>query len=212
LAACAVAGWRAGWFTIPAVVAFVDALKGNPWAAPIFLALYFLATLLFPVSLLTVTGGVQFGFWYGLLLNSLASNLGAWAAFWIARTVGRDRVRAGVAKRWPGFEEHAKGDGFVSVLFVRLVGLPPYLIVNYGAGLSPVRFRDYALASVIGMTLWTAMFTFFSDALWNAFVTAGTDGFRAAIGKFAGPAAGIAVFIAAMVLLGQLLRRRTARP
>jgi uncharacterized membrane protein YdjX (TVP38/TMEM64 family) len=49
------------------------------------------------------------------------------------------------------FDEKAAENGFKLVLFVRLVPLFQYDAVNFGAGLSKIRLRDFALASFIGM-------------------------------------------------------------
>jgi uncharacterized membrane protein YdjX (TVP38/TMEM64 family) len=49
------------------------------------------------------------------------------------------------------FDDKAAKNGFIVILFIRLVPLFQYDAVNFGAGLSKIRLRDFALASLIGM-------------------------------------------------------------
>jgi uncharacterized membrane protein YdjX (TVP38/TMEM64 family) len=50
---------------------------------------------------------------------------------------------------------------------LRLVPIIPYNALNLMAGASPITFRDYFWASMIGMVPGTILFAFLGDALWH---------------------------------------------
>jgi uncharacterized membrane protein YdjX (TVP38/TMEM64 family) len=73
----------------------------------------------------------------------------------MARCLGRGFLeRLGLLKkgRIRAIDEMSEKAGFRLILFVRLIPLFQYDAVNFGAGLSRMRFRDYALGTLIGMT------------------------------------------------------------
>ncbi|MEZ4752026.1 MAG: TVP38/TMEM64 family protein [Bdellovibrionota bacterium] len=119
----------------------------------IFILLYVAATIFcLPGSILTLAAGALFGTWLGTLYVIVGSNLGANAAFLIARFLGKEAadklLRGGkLAKLGEGIAQN----GFGVVLGLRLVPLFPFNGLNYGLGLSPVAWKDYALGSLIGM-------------------------------------------------------------
>ena len=57
--------------------------------------------------------------------------------------------------------------GFQIIFYLRLVPLIPYNALNLLAGASPITFRDYFWASMIGMIPGTILFAFLGDALWH---------------------------------------------
>ncbi len=144
-------------------------LRGHAWAPVIFVGIYASATALaVPGTLLTLGGGAIFGFWWGTLLNLIAANLGANAAFVIARVLGQDGVRhlAGRdSNALAKLDDVVKRHGFQGLLTLRLIPLVPFNALNFGAGLMALRWRTYALATLIGIVPGTAVYTFFADAL-----------------------------------------------
>ncbi|MFC1561750.1 TVP38/TMEM64 family protein [candidate division KSB1 bacterium] len=107
-----------------------------------------------PVLVMSLLSGVVFGVWWGWLLNVLGATLNSCVSFLAARFFGRGFIesipllKSGKLKT---FDEKAAEHGFKAVLFMRLVPLFQYDAVNFGWGLSKIKFRDYALASFIGM-------------------------------------------------------------
>jgi uncharacterized membrane protein YdjX (TVP38/TMEM64 family) len=144
----------------------LQALRSSMWAPVIFVTVYSLATALaLPGSLLTIVGGAVFGFWWGLLLNSLGANIGANAAFRLSRGLGREGVERIVGSRLGGFDHATAQHGFWGLLVLRLIPLVPFNALNFGSGLTAMRWRDYALATVVGILPGTVVYTFFADAL-----------------------------------------------
>ena len=95
-----------------------------------------------------------FGKWFGTVYILIGATTGACLSFLIARFFGRIFIESfgwlhkGMIK---SFYEGTEKLGFRMMLFVRLISLFQYDAVNFGAGLSKMKFRDYALASFIGM-------------------------------------------------------------
>ena len=154
-------------------------LSGHPWAPGIFIAVYAAATALaVPGTILTLAGGALFGFYWGTLFNFVAANIGANAAFLIARTLGRDGIRGLIGKDSNALEKLdnvVHRHGFRGLLTLRLIPLVPFNALNFGSGLMPLRWRTYAVATLVGILPGTAVYTFFADALLQGSQEASTD-------------------------------------
>lgn len=148
---------------------FIDWLRGHPLAPVIFVALYAAATALaIPGTILTLAGGALFGFYWGTLFNLLAANIGANAAFVIARNLGRDGVRKLMgddSRALAKLDSVVSRHGFQGLLTLRLIPLVPFNALNFGSGLMPLTWRSYAAATAIGIVPGCAIYTFFADAL-----------------------------------------------
>ena len=153
-------GWPLGpWITGAAAWA-----EGHREAAgALFVAVYVLAAVLVvPGSILTLAAGYLFGVPLGVALTSAGSVLGAAAAFVVGRFVARDWVAQRVAT-WPRFralDAAMRHDGFAIVLLARLSPLIPYNLLNYGLSVTAARFRDYVLATWIGMLPVTVLYVY----------------------------------------------------
>ena len=147
----------------------VEWLRGHPWAPGIFIAIYAAATALaVPGTILTLAGGAVFGLYWGTLFNLVAANIGANLAFLIARTLGRDGIRGLIGKDSTALEKLdsvVHRHGFRGLLTLRLIPLVPFNALNFGSGLMPLRWRTYAVATLVGIVPGTAVYTFFADAL-----------------------------------------------
>ena len=147
----------------------IEHLRSNPWAPVIFVAVYAAATALaVPGTVLTLAGGALFGFAWGTLYNAVAANIGANAAFGLARGLGRDAVRrlAGSdSKALARLDAAVSRHGFQGLLTLRLIPLVPFNVLNFGSGLLPMKWSTYAAATAIGILPGTAVYTFFAEAL-----------------------------------------------
>ncbi|MBI1909835.1 MAG: TVP38/TMEM64 family protein [Deltaproteobacteria bacterium] len=137
------------------------------WWIPIVLILVYGIGGLFglPGSALTLAIGALYGVIPGFFYNVIASNLAAGAGFFGARYLGRDFVSRFLKGKWKEFDEQAASHGFRLTFYLRLVPLFPFNGINFGAGLSKVRFTDYALASFLGMIPGTFVYTYFAASL-----------------------------------------------
>ncbi len=133
------------------------------FGALIFACVYVLATVSFiPGSLLTLGSGAIFGIWIGSLVVSAGSTLGAAAAFLIGRYFARDWVSKKIAgnQKFKAIDDAVAADGFKMVMLIRLSPIFPFNLINYAFGLTKVHFKDYLLASWIGMMPGTVMYVY----------------------------------------------------
>ena len=164
----------------------IDWLRGNPWAPVIFVGIYATATALaVPGTILTLAGGAVFGFYWGTLYNFIAANIGANAAFFIARSLGGDAVGRLIGKDSKVLNKLdgiVARHGFRGLLTLRLIPLAPFNALNFGAGLMRLKWRDYAIATLVGILPGTAIYTFFADALLQGSQEASRDALWRLIG------------------------------
>jgi len=108
-----------------------------------------LAALAFVLSYALV--GFLFGPWLGAALAVIGATLGAVTVFLAARTALRDVFRARAGKTLAKLEDGFKRDAFNYLLFLRLVPVFPFWLVNIVPALLGMRLGAYALATLIGI-------------------------------------------------------------
>ena len=121
------------------------------WAPLVFVALSAsLTVVLFPGPLLAGASGLLFGTALGFPLSLTAAVLGASLAFLLARTVAHDPVERRAGPRVNRLRAAIGRRGFVAVLYARILPGVPYNVVNYAAGLTPIRLATFAAATALG--------------------------------------------------------------
>ncbi len=154
---------KAGGGYVQQFATWVESL--GPWGPIVFILGYALFTVAFiPGSFLTLAGGALFGLW-GTLYVFAGATLGAAAAFLVSRYVARGAIE----KKLEGNEKFAvidkavAGQGRKIVFLLRLSPIFPFNLLNYGLGLTKVRFLDYLVAS-IGMIPGTFLYVYYGKA------------------------------------------------
>lgn len=129
-------------------------------AMAIYVGIYVVATA-FSVPgavVLTLAGGAIFGFWWGLLLVSFASSIGATLAFLIARSLLRDWVQNRFSHSLGPINEGIERDGNYYLFALRLVPLFPFVVINLVMALTPISAWRFYWVSQVGMLAATAVF------------------------------------------------------
>jgi uncharacterized membrane protein YdjX (TVP38/TMEM64 family) len=154
-------------FTKEHILAFFEAIRGEWWGSVVFILIYGIGCVIaLPGSLLTLAGGAVFGVFWGTVYNILASNLGASLSFLTARYLGRDFIRRfSKGGKLAEFDKNIERSGFKTIFRLRLIPLVPFNGLNFGSGLSSIKYRDYLLGSFLGMLPATFIYTYFADAL-----------------------------------------------
>jgi uncharacterized membrane protein YdjX (TVP38/TMEM64 family) len=135
------------------------------WAPLIFVLVYAAGISLFvPGTLLTALGAAIFGPYWGFLYVWVGAMAGASAAFWIGRTLGREFAASLIGDRLKKYDDAIERNGFATVLYLRLVYFP-FTAMNFGMGLTKVRFWDYFAGTGLGIIVGTFIFTFFIGTL-----------------------------------------------
>ncbi|RJT81078.1 TVP38/TMEM64 family protein [Arthrobacter cheniae] len=130
------------------------------WWGPVGFVLGYAALTLAPVpkNVLSIAAGVLFGFGPGLMLVYGAALLGATAAFWLGRFLGRDAVEKFTGTRVEKVDEILSKRGFLAVVGVRLVPVLPFTAINYSAGLTALGWWPYILGTMVGILPGTVSF------------------------------------------------------
>ncbi|MEJ2656104.1 MAG: TVP38/TMEM64 family protein [Desulfobacterales bacterium] len=135
------------------------------WAPVLYMILYAVGVCLFvPGTLLTGLGAVIFGAYRGFLYVWIGAMIGAAAAFLIGRTLGRDFAASLIGEKLKKYDDAIERNGFATVLYLRLVYFP-FTPMNFGMGLTKVRFWDYVAGTGLGIIVGTCIFTFFFGTL-----------------------------------------------
>ncbi|MEM7651408.1 MAG: TVP38/TMEM64 family protein [Pseudomonadota bacterium] len=135
-----------------------DQLLAQVAEAPIISALIFLAlyagsvALSLPIAtLLTLAGGFLFGKWIGTLLVVGAATLGASIIFMIAKTSLGETLREKAGGLYARIESNMKDNAVGYLLFMRLVPLFPFVLVNIVPALFNVSLRVFVLTTFVGI-------------------------------------------------------------
>jgi uncharacterized membrane protein YdjX (TVP38/TMEM64 family) len=179
-------------------------------AGTLFIGAYVLAAVLVvPGSILTLAAGYFFGLPLGVAFTSAGSVLGAAAAFVVGRFIARDWVARRVAT-WPRFgalDAALHHDGFAIVLLARLSPLIPYNLLNYALALTAARFRDYVLATWIGMLPATVLYVY-AGSLAKSLATLASTGRAPSWAAYSLLAIGFAATVALTLLITRRATRR----
>ena len=141
------------------------------WAPLAFILVYAAGVCLFiPGTLLTALGAAIFGPYWGFVYVWLAAMLGAAGAFLIGRYLGREFAASLIGDRLQKYDDAIERNGFATVLYLRLVYFP-FTAMNFGMGLTKVRFRDYLWGTALGILVGTFIFTFFVGTIKEVWAT-----------------------------------------
>lgn len=146
------------------LVAFVRDSGHLWWAIPAFFLLYALLDVLFiPTQFLSIAAVLMWGWWKGGTIELFAATFGAVFPYLIARSTLREWVAPRLQSHG-GIAARLDRDPFTLLLLLRLVPIIPYTALNYVAGLTSIRLREYTLATLIGIVPAVYIFTYFVEA------------------------------------------------
>lgn len=149
----------------------LDWVSGLGMLAPfVFILIYIIATVVFlPGSLLTLGAGVLFGVLRGFIFVSVASTLGATAAFLLGRYFARGWIAGKIESnaKFKAIDEGVAREGWKIVLLTRLSPVFPFNLLNYAFGLTRVSLKNYFWSSWIGMMPGTVMYVYLGAVAGN---------------------------------------------
>lgn len=118
-----------------------------------FMAIYILTTALsLPgAAILSLAAGAIFGSIMGTLYANIAATIGATLAFLVTRYLLRDVVLNKFGDKLEGMNRELESRGFSYLLFLRLVPIFPFFLINLAAGLTRLPLRTFFLATMIGI-------------------------------------------------------------
>lgn len=136
-------------------------------AALCFIAAYaVIVAFSLPVAvLITPVGGFLFGVWMGAILSVVGATLGSVAVFLAARTAFYDLFRARAGASLARLETGFHRNDFSYLLFLRLVPVFPFWLVNIVPALLGMRLDRYTLATLIGIVPAAIVYSSVGDGL-----------------------------------------------
>jgi len=136
-------------------------LQSQGVVGPLLLMLLMvIAVVVGPIPTLPVsaTAGLAFGVFAGTAIAATGALIGAMAAFWIARCLGREAI----CRRFPDNPVLAR-DGSqrfltLTILITRLVPVFSFALISYAAGVTSIHAWRFAIATFVGMLPMTVVF------------------------------------------------------
>src|SRR5207253_6777961 len=151
------------WFRDPKQVK-LEVLEWGVWGPTVYVVLYAVGpSFLVPGAVMTIAGGLAFGTVKGSVYSLIGADIGAIVAFGAGRFLGKSFVERIVGERFNAWLHKIAKHGFQIIFYLRMVPIIPYNALNLLAGASPIEFRDYFWASMIGMVPGTILFAFLGD-------------------------------------------------
>ena len=118
-----------------------------------FMAVYILQTALsLPgAAILSLAAGAIFGSIMGTVYANIAATIGATLAFLVTRYLLRDVVLTRFGQKLEGMNRELETRGFNYLLFLRLVPVFPFFLINLAAGLTRLPLRTFFIATLVGI-------------------------------------------------------------
>ena len=168
-------GWSAYIGNIDNLSFMEELVQNNLWMASLIyvvLTAVGCVVLALPGVTFAILAGLIFGPWLGTLLCSVATTIGAMAAFLAGRFFLQESIKPVVMKnkylkKWLFDQDNDKNTIFV-LMITRLVPLFPYNLQNFAYGITDIKFSTYSLCSLLFMLPGTAMYTVGTAGLTDA--------------------------------------------
>ncbi|MFS1523480.1 TVP38/TMEM64 family protein [Microbulbifer sp. 2304DJ12-6] len=109
-------------------------------------------------AILTIAAGAVFGLYWGTLIVSFSSSIGATLAFLVARYLLRDFVQERFAVRLKMVNEGIEREGAFYLFALRLVPVFPFVLINILMGLTHIRVSTFYWVSQLGMLAATIVY------------------------------------------------------
>jgi len=135
--------------------------QDNPWTSALgFLLIYVAVTALsLPgAAIMTLVAGAIFGLFWGTVIVSFASSIGATLAFLASRLLFRDAVQQRFGDRLKAINAGMAREGAFYLFALRLVPIFPFFVINLLMGLTPIRTWTYYWVSQVGMLAATIVY------------------------------------------------------
>lgn len=148
--------------------ALQELAASHPVLAPLAFAGVYLAVAAFalPVAaILSLLGGFLFGVGLGSVLVLGSATAGALIVFTLARSAIGEPLRRKAGPLYEKIAGNMRENAFGYLLFMRLVPLFPFFLVNLVAALFDMTARSFVVASIIGMAPGTVIYVNFGRQL-----------------------------------------------
>lgn len=125
--------------------------------------------VIIPTNIIAIAGGTMFGPIRGFLLTMAGFFISGTVAFFVARYLGRDFVEGIIGKKFIKLEDNMEKNGFKILFLLRLPPILPYDPLSYACGLTKIKYKDFILASLLGVIPETACYSVLGKSFSNPF-------------------------------------------
>ena len=154
------------WLDVDRIAALGEWIKASEFTPLLVLAAYVIGGLAaVPITLMIIATVTVFGPWLGAGYAIVGAELSALAAFGVGHLLGRDAVSRVAGSRVNRISRTLSSRGVLTIITLRIVPVAPFSVINVIAGVSEIRFRDFAIGSFIGMLPGIIAIAFLADRI-----------------------------------------------
>ena len=165
-----------GSANVDTVVAFIRSYGAYAMVFSFALMVFQSVLAPLPAFLITFANAAIFGWWQGAILSWSSSMAGAALCFYLARALGRDTVEKYAGKgALASVEGYFEKYGSRTILVCRLLPFVSFDAISYFAGLTPIKFWPFFIATGVGQLPATIIYSYVGGMLTGGvkyFVTA----------------------------------------
>ena len=165
-----------GSANVDTVVAFIRSYGAYAMVFSFALMVFQSVLAPLPAFLITFANAAIFGWWQGAILSWTSSMAGAALCFYLARALGRDTVEKYAGKgALASVEGYFEKYGSRTILVCRLLPFVSFDAISYFAGLTPIKFWPFFIATGVGQLPATIIYSYVGGMLTGGvkyFVTA----------------------------------------
>ncbi len=141
------------WLEVERVTHMIETLRNYPLAVPITIAGFTIASILMvPVTILIIACIIVFGAGWGAIYALIGAFVSAVLTYLLGNLMGRDALKGLAGGRVNHISQRLARHGVMTTMFVRIVPVAPFTIINLVAGASHISLRDFMLGTLLGLT------------------------------------------------------------
>ncbi len=132
----------------------LDYTRQHLWSTAAMMIAAYIVSTAFSIpgaTVLSLACGFLFGRWAGMAVIVFSATIGATLVFLAARYIFADMARRRMGRLATALVEGFAENPFNYLLFLRLVPLFPFWLVNLAPAFTAIRLRTYVLATAIGI-------------------------------------------------------------
>ncbi|MDR7073095.1 TVP38/TMEM64 family protein [Fictibacillus barbaricus] len=154
---------------------------------------------LFPISVLSLAGGLAFGTLWGTVYTVFSSTAGAIISFYLSKNHGAHWLKKKISStdRIEKWQNEIREKGFYYVFILRIIPIINFDLVSYVSGISRLKLKPYIFATLLGVLPGTLA----ANVLGNSLISGNGMMIAAA-----------AVLLIAAVILAIYLKNKTIAP
>ena len=155
-----------GSANLDAVAAYIRSFGAYAMAFSFVLMVFSSLIAPLPAFMITLSNAAIFGWWQGAILSWSSAMVGSALCFLLARGLGRDVVEKIAGKgALAGVEGYFEKYGTKTILICRLLPFVSFDAVSYFAGLTPIKFLPFFIATGLGQTPATIVYSYVGGML-----------------------------------------------